>query len=455
MSCPILESLRRIGAPKNRPTGIAVSGGADSSALLEAAVAVWGRGLIEVIHVDHGLRSESRDEAERVRSLCTRLGVPIYLRHVRLQGGAGLERRARSLRYREFRRIAQRRLWARLLLGHHRQDQIETVAMRILRGSGPRGLAGIPSSRPLLPGCDLLRPLLHIESGALRAFLGERALPWSEDSSNRSMSTLRNRLRHRILPTLRNEDSGLDGLLLEVHHRAQALDLELDQAARALLPEAVIHRAPALLVLDIAALGRSVSAVRHRLLSRLLVAESPGAPDLRNSLFRRLESLCQAGPCAPQQLRRDIIVWRHGAELWCLQPQAFRESRLTLHEPTPLGIGGQIHLWAAEATKGAFRSAPAERVWLARSSIRGPLRCSGSVSGARYRPLGAPGRRKISDLMQESRIPKACRGQWPVIWDAEGAVWTPGSPPAQRCRLGKEGQESLVLHWEGRPPRTT
>ncbi len=176
---------------------VAVSGGADSMALalLAAGWAAEREGAISGLVVDHGLRPGSAEEAALACARLAGRGVaPLLLTLRDLRRGAGLAERARHARYAALRRACAGAGILHLLLGHHAADQAETMAIRELSRSGPAGLAGM-AALVETPEMRLLRPLLPVPPGRLRATLRALGAEWSEDPSNRDMTALRTRLR--------------------------------------------------------------------------------------------------------------------------------------------------------------------------------------------------------------------------------------------------------------------
>jgi tRNA(Ile)-lysidine synthase len=200
-----------VGPFEPRPTlAIAVSGGADSMALAILA-RDWARsrdGSTRALVVEHGLRAASADEASRTIERLAQLDIPArLLRLSNLQIGSALAERARIMRYEILTQACRDAGIVHLLLGHHAADQVETLAMRVLRGSQTHGLAGMPALRETA-GLRLLRPLLGIEPAVLRRFLGEMGVDWVEDPSNQDMRAMRPRLRHGLAAHL-PADTGL------------------------------------------------------------------------------------------------------------------------------------------------------------------------------------------------------------------------------------------------------
>ncbi|MDY0021490.1 tRNA lysidine(34) synthetase TilS [Arenimonas caeni] len=188
-------------APGTGPVAIACSGGLDSTVLLHwlaAGPALRTRGL-RVIHVDHGLHPQSAEWAEACRSNCEALGLEMMLRRVVVRdAGEGLEAAARDARYAAFAEL--QRPGEVLALAHHRDDQAETVLLRLLRGAGD-GLAAMRPIRPFGSGW-LWRPLLEQPRAWIESYARRHALHWVEDPSNASDRHDRNFLRHHVLPRL-------------------------------------------------------------------------------------------------------------------------------------------------------------------------------------------------------------------------------------------------------------
>jgi len=217
--------------------------------------AVWtlkelsgGRGRVHALHVNHQLRGEeSEADARWCEDQCESLGVELRVlagsaSARAASGGDGLEAAARSERY-QLLTCAAEQLGARYLAtAHTRDDQAETVFFRILRGSGLRGLSGIPRSRKLTPALTLVRPLLACSRELLRRYLHSLGQTSREDSSNLDLQFTRNRLRHDLLPKLRAQyNSNLDSALVNLARQAEEAEQLIEQLAQQLLEESTIN----------------------------------------------------------------------------------------------------------------------------------------------------------------------------------------------------------------------
>ena len=197
--------------------GLAVSGGSDSVAL--AFLLTKGgkkRNVAErfvVLHVDHGLRPESKAEYRFVRALAKRLGVPFKGIHAKVarHPGESLEMAARRVRLDFFARAMKTLSLDAIATGHHMDDVAETFLMRIRRASGPLGLAGI-RERSQVGDVRFVRPLLGCRDSELKAYLAKYGETWCEDTSNEDTSIERNKVRHEVIPFL---EKTLDPKLVE------------------------------------------------------------------------------------------------------------------------------------------------------------------------------------------------------------------------------------------------
>ncbi len=267
----------------------AVSGGGDSMALLEL-LRLSGRSKelsVEAAYVDHALRPEAVVEAAFVAATCRAAGVHSHCVRV-ADPGADDEEHLRDQRYAALERLANERDCRWIATAHSADDQIETMMFRLLRGSGLRGLAGIPPKRG-----RLVRPLLGVPRRHLRAFLRARGLGWMEDASNAHLRYRRNLIRHRILPVIVAElgEGALDRLPATAEIWRREDELLEEEAAR---HEAfVCCNGDSGREIDLVALAGVPPALRGRLLRRWLEgAGLDGQTDLRHveALERILDS---------------------------------------------------------------------------------------------------------------------------------------------------------------------
>jgi tRNA(Ile)-lysidine synthase len=241
------------GAVRDQPYLAAVSGGADSVAMLHILLDAGFTQLV-VCHLDHRLRGRaSTEDARFVMRMAARFGLPceigrVDVKAVMKERGESMETAARHARHRFFAECSRKHQCPRILLAHHAEDQAETILWNLLRGS--HGLKGMSDEQVIFvqnTPITLIRPFLGVRRAALVAWLQEREIRWREDASNREPVALRNRLRNEVIP-LMNEVSGRDSVAALVRaagdfaelagELSQSLDLPslLDPAGRLHVP---------------------------------------------------------------------------------------------------------------------------------------------------------------------------------------------------------------------------
>lgn len=421
------------------PVAVGVSGGPDSLALLHLLRAMQpGHGLdLIVAHVDHGIHPESGAVAERVARIAADAGLPILVGTLHL-GPEASEAIARRERYRWFRAMLTRTGAPHLLLAHHREDQAETILMRVLAGTGPAGLAGMAAVRG-----PFVRPLLGVGSAALRAVLeGTGADPW-QDPSNRDTRHTRGWLRSEILPLLERRDPQAVARLVQVGVQAAA-----DRAAWT----AVLEAMPAL---DLRAETHGVSVaapplsgydsgLAHGLL-RAVVRRAGAATSGRG--IARLESLARRGSSG------DWVPlggrWRGELAFGRLRIVAVAPVQEALMLSLASGGSGsagfgpwRVRWGAPEAGTELRRDGWRTRFIPGEYTIR-PWR-----AGDRIRPVGGVGSRLVVRCMQDGRVPRSERSGWPVVLAADGNVtWVPGVCRAEAA-LPPDGEEGVEVEIE-------
>jgi tRNA(Ile)-lysidine synthase len=224
------RALDELGVDRGEPVVVACSGGPDSAALAHAAMALAraGRlGPVTLCYVDHQLRPDSAADGGVVSALARAGGADAAIVTVEVpRTGGSLEAAARTVRYQALEREAAGRT---ILVGHTARDQIETVLMRMLRGTGVAGLAGIPARRG-----RIVRPLLRLGRDEVEAYCARHQIAAADDPSNRDLRHFRNRIRLEILPSLRRVNPAIERSLLRLADAADQARAALEYGARAL-----------------------------------------------------------------------------------------------------------------------------------------------------------------------------------------------------------------------------
>ena len=273
---PLTASLLRRPAPEF-PLAIAFSGGADSTALLVAAQRAWP-GRIAAIHIHHGLQDAADTFAQHCAAVCAQWQVPLHTVRVQAQAEAGEspEDAARRARYAALAETARAHGVATVWLGHHADDQVETLLLALSRGAGLPGLAGMPE-RFVRHGITFERPLLAVSGAQLRQGLTAAGITWVEDPTNADTAYTRNRIRHALLPALEAAFPAFrETFARSARHAAQAQALLAALAADDLLQ---VGDPPDIAALQALPRARQANALRHWLRSVHAVAASEAQLD--------------------------------------------------------------------------------------------------------------------------------------------------------------------------------
>lgn len=432
---------------------VAVSGGPDSVALAQALAILapeWGIRL-HLFHLNHGLRGvEGAADARWVADFAAQRGLPCTVREADVAAAArrygGVEAAGRALRYRELGELARATGARRIAVGHNREDQAETLLLRLLRGAGRRGLGGMapvrPADPPAPPGTTLIRPLLSTARAEIVAFCREQGLAPRVDASNAEAHYLRNRIRLELLPLLRRGyNPQIVRHLAETAGLLRAEDEYLEEAAAA----ALRRRGLAPEGFAAAELTAEHPALQRRMVRRL--ADAAGL-SLDRAHVEAILDLCAARGTASTDLPGG---WRAVAEygVLALRPPAAPEAAAGAAEPVPLAVPGATSAlgWrftAARAVAGAADAAAGGgrlAVEVDPERLPGALAVRTWRPGDRIHPPGMAGSKKLQDLFVDLKVPRAQRRRLPVLVAGAAVVWVVGlrvdrrfaAAPGQPC----------------------
>lgn len=475
-----------LGLHPATPVAVALSGGADSVFLLHLVQRAVVRTKVLAVHVDHGLRGEeSHEDAAFCARLCAKLGVPFARRRVEVEDGPDLEARLRKARYAALLDETGRAGVDVLLTGHHQDDALETLLMRMMRGGELGGLSG-PARETLLGRPDgrkvrVLRPLLHMRREEVRALLGASGLEWREDSSNLSPRFTRNRVRGGLLPAI-EETCGPEGLanLRRFAGAVEGLESELAQRTAHLGwetppdldgPERCTGRFGG--TLPRRALTELAAPLQRRALARLLT-EGTGETPSREVLDRVQLDLTRgtdtrttlAGRWTLQMRGEEVrIAPPTGADedqagpaggglAVAAAPQVLRGAGLQLGVPGTVRLpdGRTLTAELIDLPAGADVPRGSDEVHLDASDAPRLLRVRNPQPGDRFQALGAPGKRPLVRFLADAGVPSDERACVPLVLLGEEIVWVAGQRPSERRRVHAHTTQRLVLRLEAAPP---
>jgi tRNA(Ile)-lysidine synthase len=415
---------------------VALSGGLDSTVLLHA-MATLARARpfrLRALHVDHGLQAGSAGWAESCRASCAAAGIPIEVLTLRVDvpRGASLEAVAREARYSAL--AAELAAGERLMTAHHRDDQLETVLIQLLRGAGVAGLAAMPVRSALGAGWQL-RPLLDVDREELRAYAGRHHLEWCEDPMNDAVRFDRGWLRARVLPAIRERwPSAAATVSRSAAHLAEASRL-LDGLAAADATGLVDEGRLALPGLADLSRDRQVNVLRWWLRQEGL--RPPPAAQLGTALPAFFSARADG---APQLRWPEGEIRRYRGRLYAGRPLPVRQEAVAGSEASIFDLGAGLgSLWMIETEEGGLRlplpAAPELRF---------------RTGGEALKPHASRPRKRLKDLCQEAGVVPWMRERLPLVFvggqlAAVGDLWIDAgfaAPP---------GQPALKPVWVGRP----
>ena len=430
---------------------VALSGGQDSMALLDLLLDLRREMPFRIVvaHFNHRLRPGAAEDeafartaarARRLRFVSGSRNVRLYARRRRLN----VEEAARELRYEFLRRAARRVGATRIATGHTLTDQAETVLMRIVRGTGLQGLGGI-RTRPV---GKVIRPLIGIERAETEAFCRRRGIPFRTDETNLDRRILRNRIRLETLPSFARADPAV------VRHLGRLAELARDEDE---LLETVTSTAWGELArpdgnafsLDARALAIVPRALARRVVRRFLYEI---AGDLRGFSFDDVEDILALKEGKERALGKRFVVRREAGRLVLKRPRkAAAPFEIVWDGKRKLALPGRAGAWRASIveTRKTRAALPAyddaRRALLDASRLRFPLTVRSRRPGDRYRPLGAPGTKKLKEILRAKRVPLDARDTRPVFLSGKNLAWVPGLPVAERFKVGPRTAKVFVI----------
>jgi len=449
---------------------VGVSGGPDSTLLLHTLTALSARldlgWRLHAAHLHHGLRGQEADEDEVFCShVAQELGIPFYseradIRAEAVSCGRSTEEAARAHRYDFLERVALRTGSELVAVGHHADDNAETVLHRICRGTGLRGLAGIHDVRPIRPDSHIriVRPFLAQRRATIEFICAELGLPVRQDSTNRSPEFTRGRIRQVVLPLLAEQlNPNIVESLLRLAEHARWLTMYLDDAAARTFDALVISQHGRHVVLNVRALVGKQRIVQAEVVRRAITLAAGGEQELS---FANIEAVLKlaADPASGKEVHMPgPVLVRKQYERLEFRPLEEEEPPLELGTVfitcpgrTTLAVLGfeltaELHTVHPSQIAALLQNTNRLEEWLDFDRVRLPLLVRGRREGDRFHPLGNPGSKTVSDFLSEQKIDPAVRARTGILCDQAGPLWVMPLRIDERAKLRPTTRTALRL----------
>lgn len=444
---------------------VGVSGGADSIALLHYIVdnQLHPREKVVAVHVNHQLRETAKLEAAFVADIAQKWGVQSCLTVIDItqiqehEKFSSVEEAAREGRYRAFKEVANEYHTPFVLVAHHADDQVETVLMNLLRGSGLAGLSGMKVVTSL-SSLIVFRPFLNVWRSDIVAYCHSRQLLFVEDESNQDQSLHRNRLRHELIPLLTTYNEQAKAHIVQMAQIVQADVLVLQQMVQQYWSAAVLQEDRHFIRFN-KQVWRTLPLSAQRLMLRQAIGALSGS--LRDISFEELEAVREVlaqGTLGAKASVQDVWVrveyeeiliylsYSHPSELYDLPllPEK-RSYSLTSNEKIALSrewILTTVTLGKVDLALCQQNEDPWGCYVAVEKNTRLQLRPR--ELGERFQPLGMAGTVKVKDVMINEKMPAAVREYWPIVADQDGLLWLVGYRQSQRTAVTLASQR--VIH---------
>jgi tRNA(Ile)-lysidine synthase len=445
---------------------VACSGGPDSLALLSVLVRlkdVYDLTLTAV-YVDHRLRPEAADEGEFVKAQARQWGIDAVVRQVEQDlhtSGQSLQALARAERYRLLEQVATERRARRIAVGHNADDQMETLMMRVLRGTGIQGLTGIPPTNG-----RIIRPLLYTRRSDIEAYCRCYNLTPVQDPSNAGDDYLRNRIRHHLMPILHEYNPRLQHALIHLADAARQDNAWLDKLTNGFI-EQQTYGADGGWWCPLQVFLSQPLALQRRVIRNLAQRVSTTATELlgQELEFGHIQDIIallrKNATGTSFLLPSGGIVWVERGGFWLgprhAQPAFLQNLDVPGEVTLPSGIRVTTRILTGftrsivefgrtgAKTEGLPWECSGLRTQLDFHQVHGPLQVRQRLPGDRYQPAGMTGEKKLQDLCVDEGIPRRWRERLPVITDALGIIWWPGAKPAHRVSATRESTAILEI----------
>jgi len=432
---------------------VAVSGGVDSVVLLHllSKLVEPFRLRLQIIHLNHGLRGDQADRDQQfVEQLAKEYNVAIISRKVKVptfiaKKNLSEEQGARILRYRFFEWVLKKTDADCIALGHQADDQVETVIDHFLRGSGVKGLSGIPIRRD-----KFIRPLLFAKREKIETYASSNSLHYIIDSTNVMVKYRRNRIRHELIPYLQQQfNPAISDVVIRSAKIMNEVDIYLNQQAKLALETCLINVKKNKIILDIHSFLNYFSIIQKYMLFLLLDRIQLNRSLLTSQKLDRILKLIQQQVADKKfQLDPQWQIWIDHHQLVIIKATGtYVEIEVAINEVIPL-LDLNLKFKAEPVNKDQLP----ERFYKDKSiefvdydKIKGALKIRNFKTGDRFRPLNFNGEKKLSDFFTDEKIPLHERKEIPLLVCDSGIVWIMGYQIDDRFKITSNTEQILRL----------
>jgi len=445
---------------------LAVSGGADSTALLYVMCALRTEGVLKgeflCAHINHLLRGNESDEDEDfVIAQAGKMKIPVITRRINvrkfaLENKLSIETSARQLRMEALLDIARANEYRFIATAHHKDDNAETVIQRLSRGTGIRGLGGIWPERNFGEGISFVRPLLCASREEIIKYLKQRNLEWRQDRTNEDCSYRRNFIRHRLIPSLQaGSSTSIAEQLYELSAAARKFyDLVCSRADK-MWPQ-LADCSEEKIVLDLKKFVPQAPAVKVEMVRRSLIRLGSGQRDLRQEHLERILELAgqKTGGKKIMLPERFTAYCEYGKLIFCRSKGSRRSDEQT-EQSIKVKIPGQTRfgdyliegaVFRTELGGGDFRAGKTSFVeWFDLDKLKTPLEVRFRREGERFRPLGLSEEKKVGKFLTASKVPLRIRRKVLIVADSEKIIWVWPIRMSEQAKVDKTTRRILRL----------
>ena len=448
---------------------IGVSGGPDSLYLLDI-LRQLNYALI-VATFNHLLRPQAVAEVEQVRHFCEKKQIAFVTgqgdaHQYAQENGLSLEEAARTIRYGFLFQQAQLCKAEAVAVGHTADDQVETILMHLIRGSGPTGLSGMryrSLPNPWSTTIPIVRPLLSTWRSEIEQYVTRHELPASQDQSNLDKRFFRNRLRHELIPQLETYNPNIRTALWKTAQVLAEEQAVLESAMEVAWQTCVDDKQQAVIQFQVTQFNQQPIAIQRGLLRKAIGNLIPGLRDIDFEAIERARAFIQSPSRSHRiDLIAGLIMHYEQGQVWLGRQEAEFPTpdwpQLTLAAQGHLTIPGELLLsphWKLQASfreldqntrQEAIKNPDPYQAWLDADQIAAPLIVRSRKPGDRFRPLGLiGGSMKLSDFFVNHKLPRRARDHWPILCSGQEICWVPGFQSSDAFRLTEQSRRSVHL----------